>query len=118
MEVALRIHEADADERHAEIAGFLAVIAGQHAEAAGVDRQRLVQRELRGEVRDVPPLSIAAAFAHHGCATVARASSRPQMASSYGLEKLRIGGGVAPARSAMICCSIRTGLCAVARQSV
>ena len=54
VEVALRIHEADADERHAEVARFLAVIAGEHAEAAGVDRQRLVQRELRGEVRDRP----------------------------------------------------------------
>ena len=42
VEVALRIHEADADERQAQIAGFLAVVAGQHAEAAGVDRQRLV----------------------------------------------------------------------------
>ena len=52
VEVALRIHEADADERHAEVARFLAVIAGEHAEAAGVDRQRLVQRELRGEVGD------------------------------------------------------------------
>ena len=52
MEVALRIHESDADERHAEVAGFLAVIAGQHAEAARVDRQRLVQRELGREVRD------------------------------------------------------------------
>ena len=53
MEIALRIHEADADERHAEVAGFLAVIAGQHAEAAGVDRQRLMQRELGGEVGDL-----------------------------------------------------------------
>ena len=53
MEIALRIHEADADERHAEVARFLAVIARQHAEAAGVDRQRLMQRELRGEVRDL-----------------------------------------------------------------
>ena len=52
VEVALRVHEADADERHAEIARFLAVIAGEHAEAAGVNRQRLVQRELGGEVRD------------------------------------------------------------------
>ena len=51
VEVALRIHEADADERHAEIAGLLAVVAGQHAQAAGVDRQGLVQRELRREVR-------------------------------------------------------------------
>ena len=52
VEVALRIHEADADERHAEVARFLAVIAGQHAEAAGVDRQRLMQRELGREIRD------------------------------------------------------------------
>ena len=52
MEVALRIHEADADERHAKVAGFFAVIAGQHAEAARVDRQRLMQREFSGEVGD------------------------------------------------------------------
>ena len=58
MEVALRIHEADADERHAEVAGFLAVIAGEHAEAAGVDRQRLVQRELGGEIGDRWPLRV------------------------------------------------------------
>ena len=51
-EVALRIHEADADDRHAEVAGFLAVITGEDAEAARVDRQRLVQRELGAEVRD------------------------------------------------------------------
>ncbi len=52
MEVPLRIHEADADQRDAQIAGFLAVIAGEHAEAAGVNRQRLVQRELRRKVGD------------------------------------------------------------------
>ena len=55
VEVALRIHEADADERHAEVARFLAVIAGQDAETAGVDRQRLMQRELGREVRDRLP---------------------------------------------------------------
>jgi hypothetical protein len=46
MEIALRVHEADADERHAEVAGFLAVVAREHAETAGVNRQRLMQREL------------------------------------------------------------------------
>ena len=51
MEVALRIHEADADERHAEIAGLLAVIAGEDAEAAGVDRQRLVRARTRPRSR-------------------------------------------------------------------
>ena len=52
VEVALRVHEPDADQRHAEVAGLLAVIAGEHAQAAGIDGQRLVQRELRREVRD------------------------------------------------------------------
>src|SRR6185503_6994956 len=39
MEVPLWIHEADADEWHAKVAGFLTVIAGEHAESARVDRQ-------------------------------------------------------------------------------
>ena len=52
MKVALRVHEADADERNPEVARFLAVIAGQHAESARVNGQRLVERELGGEVRD------------------------------------------------------------------
>src|SRR5687767_14880664 len=50
MEVTLRIHEADADERYAEVTRFLTVIARQHAEPAGIDRQRLMQRELGGEI--------------------------------------------------------------------
>ena len=52
VEVALRIHEPDADQRHAEVRRFLAVIAGQHAKTAGVDRQRLMQRELGRKVGD------------------------------------------------------------------
>ncbi len=39
MEVSLRIHEADADERNPEVARFLAVVAREHPEPAGVDRQ-------------------------------------------------------------------------------
>ena len=64
VEVALRVHEPDADERHAEVAGLLAVIAGQHAETARVNRQRLVQRELGREVRDRLPRQM-----RKGCAT-------------------------------------------------
>ena len=60
MKVSLRVHEADADERHAEVARFLAVIAGQDAEAARIDRQRLVQRELRGKVRHRSAAQVAA----------------------------------------------------------
>ena len=52
MKIPLRVHEADTNERNPEVAGLLAVIAGEHAETARVDRERLVQRELGGEVGD------------------------------------------------------------------
>ena len=51
-EVALWVEEAHADERQAQVAGLLGVVAGQNAQAAGVDRQRAVQAELEGEVGD------------------------------------------------------------------
>ena len=51
-EVALVVVEADADERDAEIRRALDVIAGEDAEAAGIDRQRLVEAELGREVGD------------------------------------------------------------------
>ena len=52
MRVAARIHQPDADERHAEVARFLAVIAGDDAEAGAVERQRLVEGELRTHAGD------------------------------------------------------------------
>ena len=51
-EVALAVHQADADERQAEVAGALEMIAGQDAEAAGIDRHALVDAELGREVGD------------------------------------------------------------------
>ena len=51
-EVALAVEQPDPDEREAEIGGRLQVIAGENAETARVDRQRLVDRELGREVRD------------------------------------------------------------------
>ena len=51
-EVAVPVEQADADERHAEVAGGLEVVAGQDAEAAGVLRQRGGDAELRREVGD------------------------------------------------------------------
>ena len=51
-EVALAVEESHADERQPHVARGLAVIAGEDAEAAGVDRQALVQAELGAEVRD------------------------------------------------------------------
>ena len=53
-EIALVVVQADGHERNAEIRRALEVIARQNAESAGVNRQRLVQAELRGEVRDRP----------------------------------------------------------------
>ena len=52
VEIALRVHEADAHERHAEVARLLAVVAGEYAQAPGINRQRLVERELSGEIRN------------------------------------------------------------------
>ncbi len=52
VKVPLRIKEADADQRDAEIAGLLAVVAGQDAEPAAVNRDRLVEGELGGEIGD------------------------------------------------------------------
>ena len=52
MEVALAVEEADADEGQPEVAGRLAVVAGQDAEAAGIDGQAFVEAELGAEVGD------------------------------------------------------------------
>ncbi len=51
-EVAGPVEQADADDRHAEVAGRLEVVAGEDAEPAGVLREDLGQAELHGEVRD------------------------------------------------------------------
>ena len=50
-EISLAVKQADADQRNAQIGGALDVIAGQHAQAAGIFRNRYVQAEFGGEVR-------------------------------------------------------------------
>ena len=52
LEVAVAVEQADADDRDAEVAGGLEVVAGEDAEAAGVLRQHGGDAELRGEVGD------------------------------------------------------------------
>ncbi len=54
-EVPLPVEEADARQRHAQVARGLQVVAGEDAEAAGVDRQDLGQPELRREIGDLLP---------------------------------------------------------------
>ena len=51
-EVAAAVEEPDADERQGHVAGGLHVVAGEDAEAAGVDAQRLVEAVLGAEVGD------------------------------------------------------------------
>ena len=51
-EVAVAVEQAHADGADAEVRAALEVVAGEHAEAAGIDRQRLVDAELGAEVRD------------------------------------------------------------------
>jgi hypothetical protein len=46
VKISLRVHEADPDEGDAEVARLLAMVAGEDAQAARVNGQRLVQREL------------------------------------------------------------------------
>ena len=52
VEVPLGIHEPNANERKTKIARLLTKVTREHAQAACVNRQRLVQRKLRGEVSD------------------------------------------------------------------
>jgi len=51
-EVSLLVEQADADERDAQLARRLEVVARENAEASGVDRQAFRQAELHGEVGD------------------------------------------------------------------
>ncbi len=53
-EVALAVKQADADQGNVQVRGALDVIAGQHAQAAGVDGDGFVQAELGREIRDRP----------------------------------------------------------------
>ncbi len=55
LKIALAVKQADADKAKAKVAGRLGVVAGQHAQAAGCDRQRLVKAKLRAEIRHRPP---------------------------------------------------------------
>ncbi len=54
LEVAVAVEQADADDRHAEVAGGLEVVAGEDAEPAGVLRQHRGDAELGREVGDRP----------------------------------------------------------------
>jgi hypothetical protein len=92
------------------------MIAGQHAQAARVDRQRLMQRELRREIGDGVGVEAGIFFRPPAVARLARRIERRERAlvESKNCE-LR---DAASSFSAATTPSMRTGLCAVWRQSV
>ncbi len=92
VEVTLRVHEPDTDERHPEVRCLLGMVARQHPEPAGVDRQGLVQRELGGEVSDGVPRQIGKRTGPPG---VPGASGAVQVGDGPVVRRLkrRIGGG-------------------------
>ena len=49
-EISLAIKQAHADEGDAEIGGALDVVAGQHPESAGIDRERLMHAKFGGKI--------------------------------------------------------------------
>ena len=66
-EVALGVQQADGDERHAEVRRRLEVVAGEHAEAAGVLRHGLADAELGREVGDLAQRRAVAAAEPRRC---------------------------------------------------
>ena len=53
LEVAAAVHQRDRNQRNAGIRSRTQRIAGQHAQTTRVGRQRLGERDLHGEVRDL-----------------------------------------------------------------
>ena len=50
--IALLVEQLHADDRHAQVAGGLELIAGHVPEPVRVDGQRLAQHEFHAEIRD------------------------------------------------------------------
>src|SRR5258705_1326430 len=54
IEIAAVIVEADANQRDTQVGRFLAMVALEHAEAAGIDRQGTAYGKFGGELCDRP----------------------------------------------------------------
>src|SRR5438128_884017 len=50
--ISLRIHESHSNQRHTEIAGFLAMVSGENAQTSAIDRNGPVQTKFCREVGD------------------------------------------------------------------
>ena len=51
LEIAVAVQQADAQHVHVAIAGFFEVVAGEYAQAAGVQAHRSVQPKFHAEIR-------------------------------------------------------------------
>ena len=54
LEITLVVEQTASDQRHAQRAGALDMVAGKHAQAAGIDRHRLMHAEFEGKIGDGP----------------------------------------------------------------
>ena len=91
-EIALAVEQPDGDEWQLEVARRLAMVAGEDAEAAGIDRQALVYAELGAEVgHQVLARHAARVLAERrlGVVGVERREHARQA-----VEECRVGGGV------------------------
>ena len=112
-EVALAVQQADRGQRQRPVGGLLEDVAGQRAEAAGVDRQRAVHAVLGAEVGDrAVRRSSGRAAARRRGPPARRASSAPRARSSASSRR------GAAARSASASCSSWTGFSAAALPAV
>ena len=61
-EIPLAVEQADGNERDPQVAGGLAVVAGEDAEAAGINREALVKTKLRAKIGDQIAIDIETVF--------------------------------------------------------
>ena len=92
LEIALAVKQPDADKRQAHVAGCLAVIPGQNAEAAGVDRQAGVEAKFGTEIgNQVVVLERVTMHVHHARCLVVGVVGRQN--TVQGTQKNRVLSG-------------------------
>src|ERR1700693_1672212 len=75
--IALTVEQADSDQRHAHVAGRLAVIPGENAETSGINGKAFVESELGAKIRNqVVTLKRLRALAAHAGLKIAVVSGK------------------------------------------
>ena len=110
-EVAVAVHQPDRDQRHGAVGGLLEDVAGQHAEAAGVDRA--ASRGSRTRRRRRRPGSAAS---RRGARPAARPRSGPRARACPRARGSARRSRASSRRPGCASCSCRTGLPSVSSQ--